>query len=166
MEFNWIILFFASFIPLIIGLGWFHPKVFGSTWQKTVGHSEDVIKSGNKTVLILLCYFFSLLMTVAIMSLVIHQFSILGVLEGSPGFYDDNSDVQKYLSDFMSRYGNNHRNFGHGMVHGVIASVTFALPLIAINGLLERRGWKYIWILFGYWLLSLVFMGGVICHFM
>jgi len=66
----------------------------------------------------------------------------------------------------MTKYGEVHRTFTHGMVHGGMGTIFIAFPIIAINGLFERRSWKYILIHTGYWLISLVLMGGVICAFL
>ena len=165
MELNWPILFIVALVPLIVGSIWYNPKVFGKMWMRTSGVSEDKLSSGKMAVIYGLTYLFSLFIASTLMGMVIHQFGIFGVLEGSPGFGDEGSEVQKYFEDFINRFENNHRNFGHGVMHGGMAAVTFALPLIAINALFERRGWKYIWIHFGYWLISLMLMGGVICHF-
>jgi len=44
-----------------------------------------------------------------------------------------------------------HRSFGHGFLHGGFLTVFLILPIIAINAIFERRGWKYIWIHAGYW---------------
>ena len=65
----------------------------------------------------------------------------------------------------MDKYGNNFRSFGHGAIHGIIASVFFVLPVVAINALFERRSWKYIMLHWGFWAVSLLIMGGLICQF-
>jgi hypothetical protein len=35
--------------------------------------------------------------------------------------------------------------------------------MIAINGLFERKSWQYIFIHSGYWIISLMIMGAVVC---
>jgi hypothetical protein len=67
------------------------------------------------------------------------------------------------FNDLMTQYGGNFRTFGHGAGHGVMFTVLFVLPLIAINALFERRGWKYIFIHTGFWLINLALMGGLLC---
>ncbi|MEL6988082.1 MAG: DUF1761 domain-containing protein [Bacteroidota bacterium] len=38
--------------------------------------------------------------------------------------------------------------------------------MIGCISLFERRGWKYVLIHAGYWLLTLTLIGGVVCQFM
>jgi hypothetical protein len=46
-----------------------------------------------------------------------------------------------------------------------MGGLTLALPIIGINALFERRGFKYIAINVGYWVVSMAIMGGIICQF-
>jgi lysylphosphatidylglycerol synthetase-like protein (DUF2156 family) len=57
------------------------------------------------------------------------------------------------------------RTFKHGAFHGIIATIGLVLPIIGINALFERRGFKYIALHVGYWLVCLILMGGFICQF-
>jgi hypothetical protein len=43
-----------------------------------------------------------------------------------------------------------------------MAGVMFALPLIGINSLFERKSFKYIAINAGYWIVCLTIMGSII----
>ncbi len=165
-DFNWSILLLAALIPVIVGSIYYHPKCFGSMWKRISGVSSEKMTSRQVISLIGLSYLLGLIMASTIMGLVVHQLSIYAIFEGSPGYLETGSDLQKYLTDFMSDYGNNHRNFRHGAIHGGWTAISFALPLIAIVGMLERRGWKYIGVHFGYWFLTLILMGGLICHFL
>jgi hypothetical protein len=56
-----------------------------------------------------------------------------------------------------------HRSFGHGALHGAIGAIFFVLPVLGINALFERKGWKYILINVGYWVVTLTIMGAIIC---
>ena len=71
-------------------------------------------------------------------------------------------ETQSYLA-FMEEFGNEFRTFKHGALHGVLAGVFFFFPVIAINGMFERKSWKYIFINTGYWVISLAIMGAIIC---
>lgn len=64
---------------------------------------------------------------------------------------------------FMDDYGNAFRTFKHGVIHGIIAGIFVALPIIGTNALFERKGAKYILINTGYWIVTLAIMGGIIC---
>lgn len=37
----------ASLIPMILGFIWYHPKVFGAAWMKSLGLTEESAKEGN-----------------------------------------------------------------------------------------------------------------------
>ena len=52
-----------------------------------------------------------------------------------------------------------------GIFHGIITGIFLILPIVAINAMFERRGYKYIFINAGYWLVSLAIMGGIICAY-
>jgi hypothetical protein len=64
---------------------------------------------------------------------------------------------------FMADYGTAFRTFKHGALHGFMTGLFFAFPMLAINGLFERKSWKYIFVHAGYWILTLTIMGGIIC---
>lgn len=84
-----------------------------------------------------------------------------------PGFGDPNSDVGKYLADYMAKYGTNFRTYGHGFAHGVLISGIFiALPVIGVNALFERKSFKYVAINAGFWILCMGIMGAIVCGWM
>ena len=74
-------------------------------------------------------------------------------------------ETQKFFSDTLQTYGNEFRNFTHGAIHGAIAGIGLALPMVTTNALFERKGFKYIAINSGYWIVCLILMGGFICQF-
>ena len=76
------------------------------------------------------------------------------------------SKCNSKIVNFMAKHGTRHRSFGHGAVHGVMAGVFMATPIIGIISLFERRTWKYVLVNAGYWILTLGLMGGVICQFL
>jgi len=80
-----------------------------------------------------------------------------------PEMMDQGSEIYKDGVAFMEKYGDRHRTFGHGAAHGIFFSIFIALPLIAVNALFERRGWKYIMIHWGYWMISSILIGGLLC---
>ena len=64
---------------------------------------------------------------------------------------------------FMADYGTAFRTFKHGALHGTIAGLFIALPIIGTNALFERKSAKYIFINSGYWIVTLAIMGGIVC---
>lgn len=162
---NLLIVALAALIPMLVGFTWYHPKIFGTKWMNLAGLTEEKMKGANMPLIFILSYVFSFLMGLAIMSIVIHQGHVYSILVNTPGFGVPGSSVQTMLEAFMRDYGRNFRTFKHGAFHGVLFSIFFVLPLIATNGLFERKSFKYIFINTGYWLVTIALMGGVICQF-
>jgi uncharacterized membrane protein YqaE (UPF0057 family) len=44
---SYLAIFLASLIPMILGYIWYHPKVFGGAWMKSLGFTEESLKEGN-----------------------------------------------------------------------------------------------------------------------
>ena len=66
---------------------------------------------------------------------------------------------------FMTKYGTNFRTFKHGAFQGALIGLFFAMPIVGTGALFERKGFKYIAVHAGYWIITLCLMGGVICQF-
>lgn len=164
MEMNFLIIALAALIPMITGFIWYNPKVVGTAWMKESGMTEDKMKGANMGMIFGLSYVFSFLLAMGIVAMVIHQYHVQSLLMNEPGFADSGSEIGMYMSDFFSKFGNNFRTFKHGAFHGFIGGAMIALPILATNALFERKSFKYIWINAGYWALTMMFMGGVICQ--
>ncbi|MGL4597493.1 MAG: DUF1761 domain-containing protein [Bacteroidia bacterium] len=162
---NFLILLLAALVPLLIGFIWYNPKVLGTAWMNASGLTEEKLKGSNMIVIFGLTYLFSLMASTVISYIVIHQSGIYSTLASEEGFGVPGSAIQTYIDDFMKNYGQNFRTFKHGMLHGAVTAIFFVLPIIGINALFERRGFKYIMIHVGYWFISLMLMGGIICQF-
>lgn len=161
MEINFIVLFVAALITLLVGFVWYHPKVFGTTWMRETGLTTEALEKGNMLKIFGLTYVFSLMMTLIIMSLTIHQSGAFGMIGGPPMV----ESAKPSFIAFMADYGTAFRTFKHGALHGFITGLFFAFPMIGINGLFERKSWKYIFIQAGYWMITLTLMGGIICAY-
>ena len=86
-----------------------------------------------------------------------------------PDFIDGSNQGMVALVEAMSpggKYAELHRSFGNGAVHGAMAALLGALPIPTINSLFERRGWKYIMVHFGYWLITMILISGAVCQFL
>lgn len=149
----------AALFPLVIGFVWYNPKIFGQAWMKAIGMTEEGMKGANMPVIFGLTYVFSFLICFALAPMVIHQFGVFSLAtDGSPA-------VQEMAKALVGEVGLRYNTFKHGALHGGIAAVFFALPVLGINALFERRGAKYIFIHLGYWFITLAAMGAFICHF-
>ncbi len=165
MHLNFMIIIIAALVPMIVGFIWYNPKTLGNAWMKAADVSPEKMKGANMMVIFGVSLLLSFLLAMELQFLVIHQFSVYSILANEPGIKDPNSDISKYLSDFMLKYGNNFRTFKHGAFHGTIAGIMLSLPIIGINSLFERKGFKYIAINVGFWIVCMALMGGLICAY-
>lgn len=131
--------------------------MFGKIWMKEAGLIEEDLKKGNMLKIFGLTFLFSILLAFIMQVLVIHQFGAMGMIGG-----DETKALPSYIA-FMADYGTAFRTFKHGAIHGFMTGVFLALPIIAVNGLFERKSWKYILIHAGYWIVTLTIMGAIIC---
>lgn len=158
-------LLLSALIPLIIGFIWYNPKTFGNFWMRASGVTEEKMKSGNMAVIFIVTYILGFMISAILMSVVIHQAHLYSIFANTPEAQDPATEVGKMFKDLMDKYGNNFRTFKHGAFHGTLASLFLVMPVIAINALFERRGFKYILVHTGYWIVTLALMGGLICQF-
>ncbi|MFC0780640.1 DUF1761 domain-containing protein [Flavobacterium sp. HJSW_4] len=161
MQINFAALFIAAIVTLVTGFIWYNQKVFGTIWMKENNLTQEELKKGNMLKIFGLTYLFSLMITMTLMSLTIHQSGAIGMVGGPPLI----DSAKPSFAAFMADYGMAYRTFKHGALHGFMSGLFFAFPLIGINGLFERKSWKYIFIHAGYWTLTLTLMGGIICGF-
>ena len=164
VQINWVALLVAALVPLIVGMVWYSQKGFGNAWMKAAEITEDRMKGANMPLIFGLVYLLSFFMAVSLNFIVIHQMHMFSILVNEPGITDKGSEVNTLISTFMDKYGSNFRTFKHGAFHGFLNAITFALPIIGISALFERRGGKYIAIHVGYWAVTLAIMGGIICQ--
>lgn len=164
INFHWYILFLAALVPMVVGFIWYNPKVFGNAWMKAAGVTPESAKGANMGLIFGLTYLFSLFIAFIMCAMVVHQFHVFSLFADDPTAQDPTSEIGMMLKGFMDKFGSNFRTFKHGAFHGVIAGIFFALPVIAINALFERKGFKYIAINAGYFIVILALMGGVICQ--
>jgi hypothetical protein len=119
--------------------------------------TEEKAKGANMIKIFGLTILFSFMIAFILQFLVIHQYGALGMIGGG-----HETPLPSYDA-FMADYGNAYRTFKHGMLHGFMTGLFFALPMIGINALFERKSWKYILINGGYFIVCLTIMGGIIC---
>lgn len=127
---------FAAASSLVIGFIWYHPKVFGTAWMQSIGLTREATeKNFNMTLMFGGSFLLALLATVPLQYMVSHP--------------DEN------LSPFV-----------HGFYHGAMdTGIMLALPVIGVNAIYEQRGWKYVLINAGYWIVTLGIMAGILASF-
>ena len=164
-KINFLVVLVAAIIPMILGMLWYSNTLFGKAWMKAAEVTQEKLRAGNMLVTFGTAFIFCILAAFILQFMVIHQFSVASVLANEPGISDPNSAISVYLIDFMDNYGNNFRTFKHGALHGFLAGVFFATPVIGMSSLFEQRGFKYLSIHAGFWVVALSLMGGFICQF-
>ncbi|MEM6517472.1 MAG: DUF1761 domain-containing protein [Bacteroidota bacterium] len=157
MEFNILAILVAAVIPLIVGFVWYNPKTLGIVWMRESGMTEEKFRNSNILVIFGITLILSFLLAFSVQLLVIHQFGAMGMVDADP------EGASATYTAFMEEYGNAHRNFKHGALHGFISALFMFFPVIAINALFERRSWKYIFINTGFWAFCLTIMGSIVC---
>jgi len=157
MEINFLAIIAAAISALVVGFIWYNPKVFGNSWMQAADMNEEKIKGGNMAKIFGLAFFFAILLAFSLQFLTIHQTGALGMIGGDPA-----KALPSYEA-FMADYGTAFRTFKHGALHGTIAGLFIALPIIGTNALFERKSAKYIFINSGYWIVTLAIMGGIVC---
>ncbi len=150
----------AALIPTVIGFIWYNPKVFGNAWMAAADMTEEKMKGANMAVVFGVSIFLSVLLAVATNFNVIHQAHLDSLFNGMT-----DETTLAYLANFHKTYDHIHRTFSHGAIHGAVMGIFVVLPVLGTNALFERKGFKYIAVNVGYWLVTLVLMGGVICQF-
>lgn len=164
IHINFLAVFVAALVPMIMGFIWYNPKTLGKAWMKAADVTEEKMKSANMALVFGLSFLFSLCIALTMNFITIHQFGVQSTLMTDPkALADPTTPLGAYFADFMSKYGNNFRTFKHGALHGFISGLFMALPIIGTNSLFERRGFKYIAITTGFWIISFTIMGGIIC---
>lgn len=166
MDLNWIAILVAALVPTIIGFIWYNPKVFGKAWMAAADMTEEKMKGANMPLIFGVSFVLSVMLALSLNNIVIHQSNLPGVFIDSNGVPAPDSEAGQYIADFMAKYGTLHRTFSHGAFHGVLIVLFFGLPVLGTNALFERKGFKYIAVNTGYWMLTIAIMGGIICGWM
>lgn len=154
---NFMAIFLAALSTLVVGFVWYNRKVFGTIWMKESEVNPEKMVGSNMLLLFGTSFFYAILISFILQMLTIHQFGALGMIGGDPAI------AKPSYSSFMVEYGNSFRTFKHGALHGFMAGLFFALPVIGTNALYERRSFKYTLVNGGFWIVCLTIMGGIIC---
>ena len=163
MAINWLAVFVAALIPMVIGFLWYSPWLFHKPWMKEAGLTEADVKGGNMPVIFGVSFVLALLLSLSMHTVTIHQASVPGLVMDGSNEPPAGSEEATWLQNTMEKYGNNNRTFKHGMVHALFFFLFFGLPILGSNALFERKGFKYILINGAYWLITTTIMGGIIC---
>lgn len=166
MEINFVALLVAALVPMLLGFIWYHPKVFGNTWMRSAGLTDEMLKTGNMAVIFGVSFLMSIMMAFVMNLIAFHDSFIGGAM-----FYATNgtmnpeagSELAKWFEYYQTNLAESNHTFKHGAFHGaMIAGIFLALPITVFNALFERKGFKYMAINASFWIISLALMGGII----
>lgn len=161
MEFKFYLVFATALIPLLVGMIWYSKALFGNAWMQASGMTEEKAKSKNMIVIFILTYILGLFLSMACAGMSIHQMSVGAIFQG-----DESAEGKEYLKHFFDTYGTRFRSFKHGVLHGVLGALMTALPVLGINAMFEGKGFKYVAINVGYWIVCFALIAGTLCAFM
>jgi len=158
--------FLIALVPLAVGSIYYGP-LFGKAWQRESGVTDDQMANANMLKIFGLTYVYSFLFTLFVPAFVVHQTGLSGMFGMLPEWQISGSALWQDLNQLDDKWGmyTNHLHFGHGALHGAFVAIFVVTPIISINGLFERKSWKYMLIHIGFWLTCLVLMGGLVCQF-
>lgn len=159
MEFNFLAVLVAALTSFVVGFVWYNPKVFGTIWMKEAGLTQEQLAKGNMLKIFGLTFVYSLMVAFMMHILVIHQMGALGMIGGP----DLIPTAKPSYAAFLADYGDAFRTYKHGALHGFMSGIFLASPIIAMNGLFERKSWKYSAVHAGYWIVMMTIMGAIIC---
>jgi hypothetical protein len=158
---NPVVIFVAALIPVVLGFIWYNPSVFGTALGRQT--QNEVVP--YSIVHAVINYVLGVLLSFSMLSYVNHQMAVMQLFYSREGFGEEGSQVMQDVEQIARMVGDYHLSFGHGAIHGAMAAIFLFLPVITAIGLREGRSFKYLLIHFGFWLLSLVLMGGVLGEF-
>ncbi|OWY24397.1 DUF1761 domain-containing protein [Sphingobacteriales bacterium UPWRP_1] len=75
--FNFLAIFVAAVVPMVVGFIWYHPKVLGTVWMNAAELTEEKIKTANMPLIFGLAF---------VMAIMVALFLSLYVNHGGPEF--------------------------------------------------------------------------------
>lgn len=153
------VLLLAALIPLATGFAWLHPRLFGGErWCRLNGMASRQLTQGIKPLHWLLMLLFGFFLALGVYAFCVHQSAVFSIVSA------DMTALQTGTARaFLDEYGDRHLSFGHGWMHAAFGlPLAFALPVLGLIALLDRKPTKILLVYLGYWMLTLGLMGGVI----
>lgn len=159
MDLNYLAFFLIAFVPLIIGRFYFDKSSWFARKANVVPFPDGLPKAKHLPFIFLI----SLGLVYGFINLVVHQ---LGFYEL---FFTDimkgSNESKAIVEQFLAQYGDKHRHFGHGILHGVMNAFIFGVPFVGASTLLEGKSFSYFKYYFGYWLITITLVCGLIGAF-
>lgn len=128
----------AALMPMLVGFLYYHPKLAGKPWMEANGFTLESLGKGPKPIL----YGVALLLSVMLSMFVASNVT-------GPG--------QETAPD-----GHSYVTFQHGIVHGIVMTLMFVIPVLGTMGIFEKKSLKWVIVNAGYWLITLSIMAGIL----
>lgn len=141
-HFNFVAVAVAALIPMVMGFIYYHPAVMGNRWMRANGFSQESITPPQPAMYIL---------ALAVSFLL--SFFLMLWSTGNGGM--DPGQV-------TAPDGHSYVTFGHGVVHGVLFSITVLLPIFVTSKIFEMRSWSWCFVNWGYWAVTACLMCGLL----
>ncbi|MBK8565916.1 MAG: DUF1761 domain-containing protein [Saprospiraceae bacterium] len=164
MEINFFALIVAALVPMLLGFVWYHEKVFGKAWMAAAGMTDEKIKGGNMALIFGLSFLFSLMLAFQMNIQAVHDGFVEGAIAHATNYGEPapGSEIAKWIEFYKTNLAASNHTFKHGAFHAVMLGLFLVLPVFATNALFERKGFKYVAVNVGYWIICLGIMGGII----
>ncbi len=154
---NFLILAASAFIPFTLGYFWFSEKLFGGAYWDQIAQVPEEKHGPAKMGLLFSSLILNFFAAFGIYCLTVHASGVFGLMGG-----DAEAMKVGTAGAFMAEHGQNFLTFKHGLVHGIQATLVMVLPAYGYVTIFEKKGWNYLLVNLGYWLIALSLMGGVI----
>lgn len=163
---NIIAILVAALVPMVLGFIWYHPKVFGTLWMQLTGMTEEKAQQGNMFLKFGLSFVFSFLLAFVLNIFSVHDafvegaayYEIKASADGKPSH-----ETGQWLDYYKSTLSESNHTFKHGSFHSLLLIGVFViLPVFATNAIFEGKGFKYVALNAGYWIVCVALMGGII----
>jgi hypothetical protein len=165
MNINFLAVLVTALVPMVMGFIWYNPKVLGNAWMRAAGLDEEKLKGANMAIIFGVSFIMSFFLAFSLQFAVVHQLHFSSMLFNT-SFQDPNTELGTMYKTIMDQFGSAYRTFKHGTLHGTMTGIFMATSIISINALFERKGFKYIAINAGYWIICMGLMGGILSAWM
>jgi len=158
MTIHYLIILASALIPFFVSAVWFNTHVFGG--EKWIEASEMPTHKAASPVgvgKILLSLPLNLLLAIGMFQLSVHETGVMSMLGGDPALMLDGT-----AAAFLAEYGGRFHTWTHGLAHGLVATICFALPVLGYVVIFGKKTARYFWTCFGFWWVNLTLMSIVL----
>ena len=155
---NFLVIAASAFIPFLVAYAWYHPKLFGGdTWAEVAELTAEQKDNPVKPFKLGLSILLNFLIAFGMYNFTVHASGVFGLMGADQELMKTGTALA-----FLQEHGRNFTTFGHGLVHGFAATILLVLPIEGYTTIFERKSAKYFFIKIGFWLISLMLIGGVV----